>query len=156
MTAKACSKPGSSTANRHMQKQDFGQNAHYFQGLSWLENIAVWEKDWVTVKVKWNAILQYPHVLPSAETDAEHGALGPWQAVAKPHDHLHLMLSSHRKEAHSHETKIFHLGLGKVKNNLSSHTGLNSSKRKVWFQAQHSGKSLGRKRTKCICYASLQ
>lgn len=45
MTAKACSKPGSSTTKRHMQNQDFQQNPPYFQGLSHLENIEVWEKD---------------------------------------------------------------------------------------------------------------
>lgn len=72
------------TSKKHMQKQDFRQNPYYFQGLSCLENIEVWKKDWVTVKFKWSTIISYPHVLPSAETDAEHiGALGSLQAVEK-------------------------------------------------------------------------
>lgn len=139
---------------RHMQKQDFRQNPHYFQGLSCLQNIEVWEEDWVTVKFKWNTIISHPRVLPSAETDPEHTGTLCIAGRRKTHDYVHLMLSSHREEAHSNETKMFHLGLGKVKNNLKALTLDLTAPRAKWDfkdRVQTVG-TWWRKRIKCVGY----
>lgn len=117
-----------------MQNQDFWQTPHHFQDLPCLENTGVWES---LSHCKGQAKRNYSVSPRAALCWNRHRA--PWSST-KARDHLHPLLPSH-----SAEFKMFQfMGLGKVKNNLSSCTGLNSSRRKEWLQGRQSGTGEGR------------